>query len=63
MDFAGKFNLEHERENMTAQATLPDAIESTIASLPAHMQEWVRKEATLCRPDGVEVITEPITAR
>ena len=42
---------------MTAQSTLSDAIESTIASLPEHMQEWVRKEATLCKPDDVEVIT------
>ena len=42
---------------MTAQPTLSDAIESTIASLPAHMQEWVRKEAALCKPDAVEVIT------
>jgi len=42
---------------MTAQTTLPDAVESTIASLPAHMQEWVRKEVALCKPDNVEVIT------
>ena len=42
---------------MTPQITLSDAIESTIASLPAHMQDWVRKEADLCNPDSVEIIT------
>ena len=42
---------------MTAQPTGSDAIESTIALLPAHMQEWVRKEAALCKPDSVEIIT------
>ena len=34
-----------------------DTYESTIASLPAHMQEWVRSEAALCKPDAVEIIT------
>ena len=42
---------------MTPQTTLSDAIESTIASLPEHMQDWVRKEADLCKPDAVEIIT------
>ena len=42
---------------MTAQSTVSDAIESTIASLPAHMQEWVRGEIALCEPDAVEIIT------
>ena len=42
---------------MTPQTTLSDAIESTIASLPEHMQDWVRKEADLCKPDSVEIIT------
>ena len=44
-------------KEMTDQTTLSDAIESTIATLPAHMQNWVRKEADLCKPDAVEVIT------
>ena len=42
---------------MTATAMLSDAIESSIASLPVHMQEWVRTEVALCNPDAVEVIT------
>ena len=42
---------------MTPQTTLSDTIESTIASLPEHMQDWVRKEAGLCKPDSVEIIT------
>ena len=34
-----------------------DTYESTITSLPAHMQDWVRSEAALCKPDAVEIIT------
>lgn len=42
---------------MTATTTQPNAIESTIAALPEHMQQWVRDEVALCKPDAVEIIT------
>ena len=57
MVFAGIFNREHGRKNMTAQSTLTDSIESTIASLPAHMQDWVDRKLPCASRIKWEIIT------
>ncbi|MEC7500480.1 MAG: phosphoenolpyruvate carboxykinase domain-containing protein [Planctomycetota bacterium] len=42
---------------MTSPSTPFSPVESAIDSLPAHVQEWVRNEVALCKPEAIEIIT------
>ena len=42
---------------MTTPSTPFTPVESAIDSLPAHVQEWVRNEVALCKPEAIEIIT------